>query len=159
MAIDLTTGGYATVPDFDLWMAPAVVPANSVRLLRSASFRVAAACEISPYGDTPSDAGNALRDATCAQAAVWVELGISPDAVGVGTGIVGRSKILDGTVYTDTSKSAATLDAAINTLAPEALAILTGAGLIGGFAIADGGECFGEATEFPTIQTTHWPFW
>lgn len=150
---------YATVSDLTEWLAPEAVPANAARLLRSASFRVAAACEISPYGDTPVDAGDALRDATCAQAAVWAELGISPDAVGIGVAVAKRSKILTATVDTDTSVLAETLDAAINTLAPEALAILTAAGLLGGFEIADGGECFAEATEFPSIHNAHWPFW
>lgn len=129
--VDLSVGGYATTADLAAWLVDVTLPDDAVRLLRSASLRVALACQRDPYIDTPATTEVApLRDATCAQAAVWVTLGVSPDAVGSTSGVVKRSTILSATVERDTSVSAATLDEAINTLAPEAAAILTAAGLI-----------------------------
>lgn len=129
--VDLSKGGYATFDDFVGWLAPEEPPANTVRLLRSASVRVANACQRNLYTDTPSEADAApLRDATCAQAAVWDELGITPDQIAGAAVAVKRSKILTADVENDTSAAAKRLDDAINNLAPEAEAILQAAGLL-----------------------------
>lgn len=134
MAIDLATGGYATVPDFDLWIAPDVAPNNAVRLLRSASLIVGLACFRSVYADDSPSAGDApvLRDATCTQAASWAALGINPDQLGLTTASapVKKSSILSADVERDTSAQAEAALCAARDLCPEARAILTATGLI-----------------------------
>jgi hypothetical protein len=129
--VDLSTGGYATTSDLTAWLAPTAAPSTAVHLLRSASIRVALACQRNPYADSPSMADAApLRDATCAQAAVWAVSGIDPSDVGVAEAAVKRAALLTGSIEYDTSAQAKAREEAICGLAPEAVAILTAAGLI-----------------------------
>lgn len=129
--VDLTTGGYATPADLTAGEWVDTAPDNAVRLLRSASLRVAEACFRNPYADTPSaEDAPVLRDATCAQATVWITSGIDPSDVGVAEAAVKRSALLTGSVEYDTSTQAKTRTDAVEGLAAEAVAILTAAGLI-----------------------------
>jgi hypothetical protein len=119
---DLTSGGWVTTP-----------PADVDRYLRAATFAVAEACNRSPYDDAPTDTtATALRDATCAQVAGWLALGIDPDRQGVdGPKAVKSSKILTGSVEYDTSATADAIKSlAEGELVPQAEAILQAAGLL-----------------------------
>jgi hypothetical protein len=127
--VDLTTGGYATTADLANWLNDNP-PANGLQLLRSASLRVARACMRDPYIDTPTDVeAPVLRDATTAQAAAWMALGVDPNAAGLDTKVVTESKIGTADVKYDTIP-AADVQQAVVELAPEAAEILTAAGLI-----------------------------
>lgn len=107
-------------------------PAAADRYLRSATFVVARAANRDPYGDTP--AGNdaeALRDATLAQAASWIALGIDPAKLGIdGPPLVKASSMLSARVEYDTAAHASARAEAVSELAPEAEAILFAAGLL-----------------------------
>jgi hypothetical protein len=128
--VDLNSGGYATVSDLaDSWVDD--VPDNAVRLLRSASLRVAQACQRNPYADVPAGAeAAALRDATCAQAAVWITSGIDPADLGVTDAAVKSTSILDAKVDYDTAAQAKARADAVAGLTAEAVDILTVAGLL-----------------------------
>lgn len=135
MSIDLSTGGYATADDLadGDWLPAGVdVPSDVVRYLRSASFVIGRAANRNPYDDTPdATAAPPLRDATCAQAASWISLGIDPAKLGIdGPPLVKRSEILTGKVEYDTTAHATARAEAVSELAPEAEAILAGAGLL-----------------------------
>lgn len=103
---------YATADQLEAWLQDDV-PDNADTLLRSASGLVRRATA-SDYYDVdgagkPSDATilQAFTDATCAQAACWIALGIDPvggsaGALGV-TGAVVSSKLLSGSVQYDTT--------------------------------------------------------
>lgn len=120
---------YATTDQLTTWLG-AAAPADADALLRSATIRVARACNRSPY-DTPtgSDA-QPLADATCAQSASWVALGIDPAELGVGDGPVTTARLGTGTITRDTTAQAQAVQAAIEGLVPEASAILLAAGLL-----------------------------
>lgn len=107
-------------------------PAAADRFLRSASFVVARAAYRDPYSDTPTGTdAEALRDATAAQAASWIALGIDPAKLGIdGPPLVKSSTILSGKVEYDTAAHAAARSEAVSELAPEAEAILFAAGLL-----------------------------
>lgn len=126
---------YATVEDLTGAEPPWVLtaPDDVERFLRAASFVVAEACNRNPYNDAPAgDTATALRDATCAQAASWIAVGVDPDTLGVGgPQPVRRSKILSGEVeYDTTAAKAAVRSLAQGDLAPQAETILTAAGLL-----------------------------
>lgn len=78
---------YATPSDLEAWLDP--VPADAVRRLRSASAQVLYATRGAVYevdaDGLPVDAElkTAMRDATCAQVALWAQLGIDPDGAAV----------------------------------------------------------------------------
>lgn len=154
---------YATVGDLRAWLGLAndePDPVNATSKLRSATILVAQAANVSPY-DTPPEANvQPLQDATCAQAAEWVRLGIEPGALAAGSGAVKRSTILDATVERDTAGDTGRLDAAGRELCEEARAILFAAGLlwVGDFEIAAGGCLSAEATESPLVGFPRWPF-
>lgn len=123
---------YATAGDLATWLSTAA-PADADVLLRSASIRVAKACMRNPYTDSPDDAAVApLRDATCAQAASWIALGIDPAKLGLDPSAapVKKSSILGADVERDTTGQAAALLNAANELCAEAVDILTTAGLL-----------------------------
>lgn len=129
--VNLAAGGYAAPQDLvdGLWVTSA--PSNAVQLLRSASLRVAEACYRNPYADVPTGGdAEALRDATCAQATVWITSGIDPADVAVSEAALKSSTILDGRVEYDTTAQANARAAAVEGLSPDAVAILTAAGLI-----------------------------
>lgn len=125
---------YATLQQLDEWFdgLPVAPPDNPTGYLRAASILIARACNRQPYIDTPDDASaGALADATCAQIASWVTLGIDPDKAGTDMpGPVKSSKILDATVERDTTAATKLLTAAVEGLADQAEAILQQAGLL-----------------------------
>lgn len=130
--VDLNLGGYATVPELAGWIVPASVPDRALALLRAASYVIGEATNRNPYTDTPDTTSAAvLRDATLAQAASWITLGIDPDALGIdGPAPVSRSSILDATVEYDTKAATAARSLAARELAPQAESILQAAGLL-----------------------------
>lgn len=126
---------YATADDLlgaePPWLTEA--PEDVDRYLRAAMFAVAEAANRNPYGDTPTGSeADALRDATCAQVAGWIALGINPDRQGAdGPKAVKSSGVLTGKVEYDTSATADTVKSlAEGELVPQAEAILAVAGLL-----------------------------
>lgn len=121
-------------------------PDNAAQLLRSASVMVRGATRTALYAVQPSglpvddDLREALRDATCAQAAAWSAAGIDPTAPVAARGRVATSKSLgSGSVtYADAASVVAAQDALRERLTDEAAAILADAGLTGGPAIVYG---------------------
>lgn len=117
---DLTGGDWLDTP-----------PANVDRFLRSATVLVARACNVSPYDAPAADAVTPLRDATCAQVASWVALGVDPAKAGTDMpGPVRKSSILDGSIERDTSAASKALEECLDGLCSEAEAILLQAGLL-----------------------------
>lgn len=131
---------YASGTDFTTWSGTPA-PANIDSLLRSASLLVRGATIASIYSTDangiPSDGRvlAAFRDATCAQAAMWVAAGIDPVGGGVASSAPVRSKKLgSGSVDYDTSVNASVTaftakQAASRELCAEAYMILRQAGL------------------------------
>lgn len=138
----MSTIVYATADDYATWTGGAA-PGNIASLLRSASIRIYGATSAAYYdadADTglPTDAGviEALKDATCAQAAVWAGLGIDPNLSALDVTAPRRSKRL-GAAGVDYDTSAATSSAAFQArqsaatdLCEEAVMILQQAGLL-----------------------------
>jgi hypothetical protein len=124
---------YATEQDLvDGDWLPGAPPAAVDRFLRSATFVVARAANRNPYGDVPTGADViTLRDATCAQAASWIALGIDPQMLGIdGPPLLKRSEILTGKLEYDTAAHAKARTEAVSELAPEAETILAAGGLL-----------------------------
>lgn len=124
---------YAIGSDLAAWINPESVPATADRLLRSATLVIARAANRNPYTDAPSaDEAPPLRDATCAQVASWIALGVDPAKLGVGgPSPVKSSKILTGSIdYDTTAQAKALASLAESELVPEAQAILQSAGLL-----------------------------
>lgn len=131
-------------------------PDNAAGLLRSATVLVAEACNLSPYigaaGDSP------LADATCAQVASWIALGVDPNKSGLDLpGPVKQSDILGAKVVRDTTALSALMSEVADGLCGEAEAILRQAGLLwlGDFEIADGGCPEAEMAQLPAAYS--WP--
>lgn len=121
---------YAAPSDLQAWLGLSQPPTNATSLLRTASAMVALACNRDIYTDVPTTTDVAvLNDATCAQAAAWVALGIDPEAAGLDTAPVKNTKIGTADVSYDTTGQAAQRETAATQLAPEARAILISAGL------------------------------
>lgn len=123
---------YATSAQLGTWVPAENLPDNTLGLLRSATILVAFACFRNPYTD-PAPTGTdvqVLADATCAQAASWIALGLDPNQLGLATAPVKSSTILGATVERDTTGQALAQQKAASMLSPEACAILTLAGLI-----------------------------
>lgn len=121
---------YATPDQLTTWMAPTALPSNAATLLRSATIRVARACNRSPYDAPNSDDAQPLADATCAQVAAWVALGLDPQALGLDTAPVKSSSMLGDSVVRDTTGQAQARQTAAAELAPEVIDILLAAGLL-----------------------------
>lgn len=121
---------YADQAALTAWLAPDALPANAARLLRSATIRVARACNRSPYMTPTGTDVQPLADATCAQVASWAALGIDPDELGIGSAPVKGSKVLTGDVSYDTTGQAQAQQLAATKLCPEAEAILIAADLL-----------------------------
>ena len=121
---------YATSADLTAWTG-AEAPLNADMLLRSATVLVAAAANRDPYTDIPdADAAPVLRDATTAQAAAWITLGINPEAAGLDAAPVKNRKIGSGDIGYDTTGQSEARTAAATELAPEARQILYTGGLL-----------------------------
>jgi hypothetical protein len=106
------------------------LPGNAAQLLRSATVRVARACNLSPYDNPNATAVTPLADATCAQVASWVALNLDPASLGLDTAPVKSSSMLGGSVVRDTTGQTAARQVAAAQLAPEAVDILLQAGLL-----------------------------
>lgn len=130
--VNLAAGGYATPADLlSAGWVDDLPDGDVVGRLRSASLRVALACQRNPYVDVPAGGDAvALRDAVCAQAKVWIRSGIDPSDLGVSEAAVKASTVLDGKLEYDTAGQARARAAAVDGLSAEAVAILTAAALI-----------------------------
>lgn len=144
---------YATRDDLEAW-TQSDVPDNVDQLLRRASSMVTRAIQGAIYvvddlTGLPTDAGvvAALRDATCAQVALWTAVDIDPAAGAAGaigaTGAVQSSSLLSGSVtYSTTAQNSEQVTsakmAAADALSVEAGEILYNAGLLGGFTTVYG---------------------
>lgn len=131
---------YATPQDLvPMWVPedPDRDPASLERLLRAASLRVATATRLAAYAtDTdgnPSDPQvvEALRDATCQQAALWIGANIDPTVGALGQDLVVTSQsVPGGSVSYDVGGRSEKIAAAITDLSDESFAILRLAGLL-----------------------------
>lgn len=130
---------YATEDDYTAYIG-GTAPANIEALLRSVSNLVHDAIAGAYYLTDPdtgvasdTDVVEALRDATCVQAAAWVTLKIDPLAGGVVTtaGTV-ASKSLDGgsVSYAGAQLAAQARATAVDQLVPEAVRILRAQNLL-----------------------------
>lgn len=126
---------YATAVDLADWTkTPA--PDNADILLREASILVADACLADIYDTTPDhmptdpSLRDAMRDATCAQAAFWAQHGIDPTAGRAGmTEVVTASSIDGASVSTNAGELEAAKAESLDGLIPSAVRILRTAGL------------------------------
>jgi hypothetical protein len=122
---DLVSGG---------WLSSQ--PSNAATLLMYASVLVRSATALDLYdtdtNDLPTDAVKlaAMRDAACAQAAMWSTAGIDPVAGTVGRELPIQSQSADGgsVTYGDTVK-AEEVEASLSRLSSTAIRILKAAGL------------------------------
>ncbi|MFD3594275.1 hypothetical protein ACFWU5_16225 [Nocardia sp. NPDC058640] len=128
---------YADPDDLaDGWLTELPDEPVAVRLIRCASQLVRAATRLDLYDAYPSglpvdlDIAEAMRDATCAHAAMWHLAGIDPIAGTVGREIGIASQTADGgsVTYADTI-SAEEIERSLTTLSPAAMRILRNAGL------------------------------
>ena len=121
---------YATEQDLANWLTVSN-PDNAVSLLRSAMIRVARACNLDPYQTPDPSITDPLRDATCAQVASWVALGIDPAKSGTDMpGPVKSATLLDKKIDRDTTSASKLLESAVTDLCDEAQSILHSAGLL-----------------------------
>lgn len=131
---------FATAEDVTSWPGYANPAGVSVdALLRSASLRVAEATKTAIYdvddlgAPTDTDLVDALRDATCAQAAALAVNGVNPaGGVAGASGAVQATSIGSASVqYAVAGNAGATRQALLTQLSDEAAMILRNAGLIG----------------------------
>ena len=130
---------YATAEDLTTWTGTAA-PDNAAQLLRSASGMVRHATRAALYDTTPAglpsdpDVADAMRDATCAQAAAWAALDVDPTSGPAGVaGQVQSSSILSGSVtYAQREGADADKVATLTGLVPDAVMVLEQAGLLDG---------------------------
>jgi hypothetical protein len=129
----------ATPADYTTWTT-LTPPANITPILRSCTSLVLNATEGAYYATDPLTGLaievqmlNAMRDATCIQAAAWVALGIDPLTGGVVVSSVKTSKKLAtaSVTYADSAEAAAARSAAYENLVPEALRKLQQTNLVG----------------------------
>lgn len=129
----------ASPSDYQTWTGVAG-PANIAQVLRSCSSLVLDATEGAFYDvdvltglATNTLVKNAMRDATCIQAAAWVALGIEPLTGGVITSSVKKSKkIATAQIeYADTVEAVAARKAAYEALVPDAARKLQQRNLLG----------------------------
>jgi hypothetical protein len=127
------------VPDdlMDGWgLAEVPTEADALRNIRFASILVRSATALDLYDTYPSglptdlDIAEAMRDATCAQAVLWILAGVNPAAGTVGRDVAIASQTADGgsVTYADpvTGEEVA---ASISCLCPGAIMLLKQAGL------------------------------
>ncbi|WP_350347257.1 hypothetical protein ABIQ69_11510 [Agromyces sp. G08B096] len=114
-------------------------PTNAAQILRSCTSLVLDETKTATYPvdpetglSTDTDVKNALRDATCIQAAAWVALKIDPATGGVLAQSVKKRKELGTAVieYADSASAAAARAQAYRELVPEARAFLRNRGLL-----------------------------
>jgi len=118
----------ATSLDYTTWTG-GTAPANIANLLRSATKLVQEATSVAYYDVDPltglatdAQTGNALRDATCIQAAAWAALNYDPLSGGVLTsGVESSTKIGTAAItFADGALAAQAKAEALTELVPEA---------------------------------------
>lgn len=122
---------YATSQDLTSWL-PTGSTADSATIdrdLRYATIVVARACNRDLYSGETSFVPP-LVDATCAQAASWIALGVDPSKLGLDQTIVKKSSILGADVERDTAGQLAAFQEAAGCLCPAAMDILITANLL-----------------------------
>lgn len=126
---------YATPAQLATWTGQPA-PDNAAALLREASILVGSACRCDVYDTIPSglpsdpDLLDAMRDATCAHAALWDRLGIDPTAGKAGLAATVTSSSIDGaSVSTNAGELAAEAARSLDALCLSAYRILRNAGL------------------------------
>ncbi|MFC4373371.1 hypothetical protein ACFO5K_04605 [Nocardia halotolerans] len=128
---------YADPDDLaDGWLTELPDGPVAVRLIRYASQLVRAATRLDLYEVYPSglpvdlDVAEAMRDATCAHAAMWHLAGIDPVAGAVGRELSIASQTADGgsVTYAD-SITVGEIERSLTALSPAAMRILRNAGL------------------------------
>lgn len=134
---------YAKPLDYLAWTGSEDSPTNIVGLLRSASLLVTEETITAFYDvdDTglPTDTSvlQAFSDATCAQAALWVTLGVDPNLNGVDISTpvksskIGTAEIQYDTQLVSSPAALASVQAVISGLCEDAQRILRQAGLLG----------------------------
>lgn len=113
------------------------VPDNAINLVRHASVLVRSMTRLAMYDTLPSglpeddDKREAMRDAVCAQVAMWTKSGIDPDAGVAGRTVAVQSQSADGGSVTYANlPSADEVRAATTSLCPLAVEILREGGLL-----------------------------
>jgi hypothetical protein len=121
-------GMLAQPADLTEWTGQAL-PANAVQLLRSATSLVLEATASAYYAvDTTTGLAtdtatyNALRDATCIQAAAWAAMGVDPALGGVADAKVVQEKSIGSArlVYANAADAEQAKAASLRNLVPEA---------------------------------------
>ena len=130
---------YATHTDLTSWIGAPQAESEVKGHLRAASVLVRDACVNDLYDITPAglpsdpDLAEALVEATCAQAEIWLALGVDPVAGAAALEAeVTKSSIDGASIEVDASVSAAATAAkvaSLDCLAPIALSILRAVGL------------------------------
>lgn len=132
----------ATASDLTVWMEKPA-PADATATLRGCTTLVLRATKMARYDTDPATGiatdslvADALRDATCIQAAAWISLNIDPLTGGVAQSskAVKSKKLASGAIeYSDAEVKATTAarQAAYTALVPEAEEFLRNRGLIG----------------------------
>ncbi|MCU1408467.1 MAG: hypothetical protein JWM23_547 [Microbacteriaceae bacterium] len=129
----------ASPTDLATWTG-GTAPANAVALLRSCTTLVLDATEGAYYPvdevtglATDTQTLNAMRDATCIQAAAWAELKINPLTGGIDVGGVKKSKKIGSASFdmAGAEQTAAARAYAVTHLVPEALMKLQQNNLLG----------------------------
>ncbi|WP_280357078.1 hypothetical protein [Nocardia otitidiscaviarum] len=127
---------YAVPDDLADWLTDLPTTAAATQLIRFASQLVRSATRCDLYDTDPAglpvdlDIAEALKNATCAQAAQWHLAGIDPAAGTVGRDVAIKTQTADGgsVTYAD-APSAQEIAASLKTLSSAALLILRNAGL------------------------------
>ncbi|KHJ74659.1 hypothetical protein [Rhodococcus sp. Chr-9] len=126
---------YATPAELTTWMGRDA-PDNATTLLREASTLVADACLADIYDTTPDrmptdqSLRDAMRDATCIQAAFWAAHGIDPAKGRAGMDEIVVSSSIDGaSETTNAGELEAAKASSMDGLVPTALRLLRFAGL------------------------------
>ena len=136
----------ATPTDLAEWTST-TAPANAVVLLRSATMLVLDATEGAWYDTDPAtglatdtQVLNAMRDATCIQAAAWAAINYNPLTGGIVTASVKRSKKIGSASIelAGTDAAAQSQAAAVRSLVPDALRKLQQNNLLGNAPYARG---------------------
>ncbi|MDQ0894430.1 hypothetical protein [Agromyces ramosus] len=129
----------ASAADYKAWTGETTDPPKITQTLRSCTTLVLDATKTAIYDTDPAtglatdeDVNNALRDATCIQAAAWVALKIDPATGGAIVQATKKRKELGTAVieYGDTAAAAAARSAAYSDLVPEAAKYLWQRGLL-----------------------------
>ena len=127
---------YATEEQLTSWIGSEPDVDSTAPYLRAASVLVHRAVRNDIYDTAPNgtpsdpDLAEAVTEATCAQAEVWIAMGVNPVAGAGGQEARPTVSAIDGaSVSFDTYLTAQAFAEAVENLAPAALSILRAAGL------------------------------